>query len=69
MQEKKTKIFELLASVDDMLVHKFFDIESDKMLDEKIAVLSALADGKTPGEIPNFYNILELYPQDGEMWD
>ncbi len=69
MQEKKTKIFELLASVDDMLVDRFFDVESDKMLDEKIEVLTALADGKTPSEIPNFYNILELYPQDGEMWD
>lgn len=69
LEEKKIKIFELLPQVDDPLIDKFFDIESDKMLDEKIEVLTALAKGKPPIEIPQYYDILELYPQDGQMWD
>ena len=69
MEEKMLKIFELLARVDDLLIHKFFDIESDKMLDEKIEVLTALANGKKPSEIPKYYDILELYPKDGQIWD
>ena len=47
----------------------FFDIESDKLLDEKIEVLTALANGKTPSEITNYYEVLELYPKDDEIWD
>ena len=69
MEEKMLKIFELLAKVDDLLINKFFDIESDKMLDEKIEVLTALANGKKPSEIPKYYDILELYPKDGQIWD
>lgn len=69
MQEKKIKIFELLADVDDRLVEQFFDIESDNLLDEKIEVLTALAGGKKPSEIPKYYDILELYPKDEEIWD
>lgn len=69
MQEKKIKIFELLASIDDLLINKFFDVESDEMLDEKIEVLTALANGKKPIEIPKYYDILELYPKDGQIWD
>ena len=69
IQEKMLKIFELLPQVDDLLIDKFFDIESDKMLDEKIEVLTALASGKKPIEIAKFYDILELYPKDGQMWD
>lgn len=69
MEEKMLKIFELLPQVDDLLINKFFDIESDKMLDEKIEVLTALANGKKPSEISNYYDILELYPKDGQIWD
>lgn len=69
MQEKMIKIFELLPKVDNMLIDKFFDLESDKMLDDKIEVLTALANGKAPSEIPKFYDVLELYPKDGEIWD
>ena len=69
MQEKLIKIFNLLAETDNRLVTQFFDIESEKMLDEKIEVLTALANGKKPSEIPNFYEVLELYPKDGEIWD
>ena len=66
--EKKTKILDLLFEVDCLEVDRFFDEESDKMLDEKIEVLTALKEGKTPEEISNFYDILELMPKDG-IWD
>lgn len=69
MQEKMIKIFELLAKVNDRLVEQFFDIESEKLLDEKIEVLTALVNGKKPNEIPNYYEVLELYPKDDEIWD
>ena len=48
---------------------QFFDLDSDELLDEKIRVLTALKDGKQIADIPNFYDILELYPKDGEHWD
>lgn len=69
MQDKKIKVFELLGKVNDRLVEQFFDIASDKLLDEKIEVLTALSNGKTPSEIPNYYKVLELYPKDDEIWD
>lgn len=69
MQEKTVKIYELLANVDDEFVNKFFDTESEELLDEKIEVLTALANGKTPNEITKYYEVLELYPKDGEIWD
>lgn len=52
-----------------MLVNKFFDFESEKLLDEKIEVFTALANGKPESQIPKFYEILELYPKDGQLWD
>jgi hypothetical protein len=64
---KKEEISGLLAEV-YVPELKFFDRDSDKMLDEKIEVLKALKSGKSIGEIPNFYDILELMPKDG-MWD
>lgn len=67
--EKKEKILNLLFEVDCYEVSQFFDDESDEMLDEKIEVLTALKNGKSIDEIPNFYNVLELYPKDNEMWD
>lgn len=67
--EKKEKIFALLMDVDDELVRKFFDSESSEKLDEKIKVLTDLKNGKKPGEIPEYYSILELYPEDGQQWD
>ena len=67
--EKKEKIFSLLMEVDDELVRKFFDQESSKKLDEKIKVLTELKEGKKPEDIPEYYSILELYPNDGQTWD
>lgn len=66
--EKKIEIMSLLPLIDEPML-RFFDIDSDKMLDEKIKVLKDLKAGKTIAEIPTFYDILELYPADGEIWD
>lgn len=66
--EKKETILNLLFEVDCYEVSQFFDIESDKMLDDKIKVLTALKDGKAIKEIPKFYDVLELMPKN-DMWD
>lgn len=66
---KKHKISELAAEVGDMLVNRFLDFESEKLLDEKIKVLTELKIGKLPGEIFLHYDVLELMPNDGTHWD
>ena len=67
--EKKSKIMDLLFEVSNYEIGKFFDVDSDELLDEKIEVLTALKSGKQIADIPNFYDILELMPKDGEIWD
>lgn len=68
--KKSIKISELLGEVDfPPMMMQFFDLDSDKLLDEKIEVLTALKEGKTISEIPKFYDILELYPKDDTHWD
>ncbi len=67
--EKVELIYDLLPKVQDPLVQRFFDSDSEEFLDEKIEVLQALVKGKTPGEIPKYYDILELMPKDNEHWD
>lgn len=68
--KKHMKINELYLATSDYLITKFFDLDSDKMLDEKIQVLTDLKNCKTPAEIPNYYKILEKYPKDKNiMWD
>ena len=47
---------------------KYFDLDSEEMLDEKIEVLEALKAGKKIKDIPEFYDILELMPKEG-IWD
>lgn len=71
MIEKKIQIMELHAEVmmDDLLVAKFFDLESDEMLDLKIKVLIQQKNGVPPKDIPEYYSISELYPVDDAMWD
>lgn len=69
MNEKMIQVMELYAEVDDLLVTKFFDLNSEEMLDLKIEVLTQLKNGVPPCDIPEYYSILELYPADGEMWD
>ena len=58
----------LLIEVDDELANKFLDVDSNKLLDEKLEVLRSLKEGKPPSEIEKYYEVLELYPE-GEMWD
>lgn len=68
--EKNVKMRKLLVEVDfPPMFMQFFDLDSDKLLDEKIEVLTALKEGKQIADIPHFYDILELYPKDGEHWD
>ena len=64
---KKAKIDELLMKVTFLPFEQFFDSDSDKLLDEKIKVLTALWEGKNITDIPNFYDILELYPKKQEQ--
>lgn len=67
-EEKLWKIKRLVIECGNSLVLKFFDTESYKMLDRKIEILTALKEGKTISDIPDFYDILENYPKD-EDWD
>ena len=70
MITKGVKVRGLWFSVDfPPMFSQFFDLDSDKLLDEKIEVLTALKEGKQISEIPRFYDILELYPKDGTHWD
>ena len=45
---------------------KYFNFDSNDMLDEKIEVLTQIKNGKNPTAIPNFLSILEDLP---EEWD
>lgn len=62
------KIHALLAEVSDVLVDRFFDLDSEKLLDEKIEVLTALKNGKAPDQIQKYYSILENFDPD-QHWD
>lgn len=67
--EKQIKINELYPYLAEVpMFMKYFDSESDKLLDEKIQVLEALKAGKNIDDIPNFYDIFELMPKEG-IWD
>lgn len=66
--KKHIRINELLPYTAGRKFIKFFDLNSDEMLDEKIEVLEAVKAGKKISEIPNYYKVLELMPQDG-IWD
>ena len=72
--EKSVKMRQLFIEVEfPPMLTQFFDLDSDKLLDEKIEVLTALKEGMQIADIPNFYDILELYPkgEDGTdtHWD
>jgi len=69
VESKKMQILDLLLNSDDLLVTKFFDTDSNELLDEKIEVLTALKEGKAIADIPNYYNVLELYPGNEVHWD
>jgi hypothetical protein len=65
-EDKKIKIMTLLSEIYEPMLD-FFDIDSDRLLDLKIKVLSDLKNGIPIADIPRFYDILEKYPAD--MWD
>ena len=67
VEEKKVKIFDLLSSAIGIPEMRYFNVDSDEMLDDKIEVLTQLKEGKPISEIPNFYDILEDLPED--LWD
>ena len=69
IEEKWEKVIFLLLEVNDPMIHAFFDKDSEELLDEKIEVLTALIEGKTPSKIPKYYDILELKPDDTTHWD
>lgn len=69
IESKKYQINDLLMEVDFAPFEQFLDLESNQLLDEKIAVLTALKEGKLISDIPNFYDVLELYPKKGVHWD
>jgi len=70
VEEKKMKIIDLLPYAVGIPEIKYFNLESDELLDEKIEVLEQIKSGKTIGEIPKFYEVLEDLPKDrGTMWD
>jgi len=62
MEEKKILIFELLAYAVGIPEMKYFDLDSEELLDEKIEVLTQIKEGKPIAEIPNFYDVLENLP-------
>lgn len=67
--EKHMKINELYPYLSEVpMLEKYFDSESDKLLDEKIQVLEALKEGKNIKDIPHFYEVFELLPEEG-TWD
>lgn len=66
--EKVLEIHELLCDLRGVPELKFFDINSEELLDDKLEVLRALKAGKQIKDIPKFYDVLELMPKDG-MWD
>lgn len=68
MEEKKLQIMDLLSYSIGIPEMKYFNLDSDELLDEKIEVLTQIKEGKKIAEIPNFYKVLENLPED-DMWD
>ncbi len=69
MEEKWIKMSDLYLQVSDPMFDRFFDLNSENMLDEKIQVLTALVEGKVPTDIPDYYKVFELLPPDDQHWD
>lgn len=68
VEEKKIQIMDLLSYAIGIPEMKYFNLDSDELLDEKIEVLTQIKEGKTIAEIPNFYKVLEDLPED-DVWD
>lgn len=67
--EKKQLATSLLLQASLGPLTNYFDVTSEAMLDDKIRILREYIDGKAPSEIEGFYEIFELLPPDGEIWD
>ncbi len=65
--EKKNTIMKLVDEIHYPVLLEYFDFESDKDLDKKITVLKQMKQGKSINEIVGFWDILELYPDDGTV--
>lgn len=68
MKEQHKRVIAEYEKCFDHLVMKFFDPDSEKNLDVKLEVLQRLNKGTPPGDIEEYYDILENYPTE-EMWD
>lgn len=66
-REKYIQMTELLVYAIGIPEMRYFNVESEELLDEKIEVLTMLKGGRQIGDIPNFYKVLEDLP-DG-IWD
>lgn len=71
MNEKMMQVMDLYEEVSgkDQILTRCFDLDSEEKLDLKIDVLTQLKNGVPPKDIPEYYSILELYPDDGTQWD
>lgn len=63
--QKREQVIKLKYSCDDLLARKYID-EDSVDLDTAIEVLEALKAGKTPAEIPKYYDVVK--PPEG-IWD
>ena len=62
--DKVVELYDEVADFDDG-VRKYFDIESDRMLEKKFKVLNALSEGKSAEELgKDYFDILEGFDQD-----
>lgn len=64
---KKNEIFELVDEIHHPTLLKYFDFESDEMLDKKLDVLRQMKKGKSLDDIDGGWDILELYPKEGRV--
>lgn len=69
-QEKRIKLNNLLIEVmgDIVSIYRYFDLDSNKMIDEKIRVFTELKNGKKPKDIDGFYDVFELMPKTQYEW-
>lgn len=51
MEEKKIQIMDLLSYAIGIPEMKYFNLDSDELLDEKIEVLTQIKEGKTIAEL------------------
>ena len=63
------EVYQLWMKCDNWLVMKFMDVTSREMLEEKKEVLQKLHKGIPSAQISNFYQVLEKYPHDQDIWD